>query len=124
MAQHEEVSAISSTNTTNLEFATPEKQRARTFLRERFLRVVTGIVGKKFHLIFAYTFCYLVIILEKFVLFPPLSLTYQRTVQNFNVYLHDHVFMNIFSDTLILIRNRTKIAQVTLVVAFKTIFTY
>ncbi|XP_003701739.1 gem-associated protein 7 [Megachile rotundata] len=31
----------------NLEFATPEKQEARAFLRERFLRVITGIVGKK-----------------------------------------------------------------------------
>ncbi|NP_001127920.1 gem (nuclear organelle) associated protein 7 [Nasonia vitripennis] len=34
------------------EFATPDKQEARAFLRERFLRVITGIVGKpaKFHL--------------------------------------------------------------------------
>lgn len=29
------------------DFATPEKQEARAFLRERFLRVMTGIVGKK-----------------------------------------------------------------------------
>lgn len=28
------------------DFASPEKQEARAFLRERFLRVVTGIVGK------------------------------------------------------------------------------
>ncbi|XP_076247240.1 gem-associated protein 7 [Calliopsis andreniformis] len=34
-------------NETTLEFATPEKQEARAFLRERFLRVITGIVGKK-----------------------------------------------------------------------------
>lgn len=27
------------------EFATEEKQEARAFLRERFLRIVTGIVG-------------------------------------------------------------------------------
>ncbi|XP_014214449.1 gem-associated protein 7 [Copidosoma floridanum] len=34
------------------DFSTPEKQEARAFLRERFLRVITGIVGKpsKFHL--------------------------------------------------------------------------
>ncbi|XP_076172539.1 gem-associated protein 7 [Ptiloglossa arizonensis] len=39
-------------NSTNLDFATPEKQEARAFLRERFLRVITGIVGKQaeFHL--------------------------------------------------------------------------
>ena len=29
-------------------FAKPEMQEARAFLRERFLRVVTGIVGKFF----------------------------------------------------------------------------
>lgn len=34
-------------NDTNMEFATPEKQEARAFLRERFLRVITGIVGRK-----------------------------------------------------------------------------
>lgn len=28
------------------EFATPDKQEARAFLRERFLRIITGIVGK------------------------------------------------------------------------------
>lgn len=33
----------------NVEFATPEKQEARAFLRERFLRVITGIVGMKLH---------------------------------------------------------------------------
>ncbi|XP_076686483.1 gem-associated protein 7 [Andrena cerasifolii] len=32
---------------TILEFVTPEKQEARAFLRERFLRVITGIVGKQ-----------------------------------------------------------------------------
>ncbi|XP_058799265.1 gem-associated protein 7-like [Phymastichus coffea] len=39
------------TNSTN-DFASPEKQNARAFLRERFLRVITGIIGKpaKFHL--------------------------------------------------------------------------
>ncbi|KAF3425097.1 hypothetical protein E2986_03665 [Frieseomelitta varia] len=39
-------------NNTNMEFATTEKQEARAFLRERFLRIITGIVGKrvKFHL--------------------------------------------------------------------------
>ncbi|KOC65596.1 Gem-associated protein 7 [Habropoda laboriosa] len=42
----------SNENSTNLEFATPEKQETRAFLRERFLRVITGIVGKQaeFHL--------------------------------------------------------------------------
>ncbi|XP_076662096.1 gem-associated protein 7 [Halictus rubicundus] len=34
-------------NDTKLDFATPEKQAARAYLRERFLRVITGIVGKK-----------------------------------------------------------------------------
>lgn len=35
-----------------LDFATPEKQQARAFLRERFLRFITGIIGKQaeFHL--------------------------------------------------------------------------
>ena len=32
---------------TVLGFVTPEKQEARAFLRERFLRVITGIVGKQ-----------------------------------------------------------------------------
>lgn len=32
----------------NADFATPEKQEARAFLRERFLRVITGIVGTIF----------------------------------------------------------------------------
>lgn len=33
-------------------FADPEKQEARAFLRERFLRAISGIVGKKcdFHM--------------------------------------------------------------------------
>lgn len=35
----------SAANRDELEFASLEKQRARAFLRERFLRVVTGIVG-------------------------------------------------------------------------------
>ncbi|XP_066600862.1 gem-associated protein 7-like [Prorops nasuta] len=29
------------------DFTSPEKQEARSFLRERFLRVITGIVGKQ-----------------------------------------------------------------------------
>ncbi|XP_026672599.1 gem-associated protein 7-like [Ceratina calcarata] len=39
-------------NNVTEDFATPEKQEARAFLRERFLRVITGIVGKQadFHL--------------------------------------------------------------------------
>lgn len=45
--EDEETNVTSNTNTPD--FATPEKQEARAFLRERFLRVVTGIVGKKFH---------------------------------------------------------------------------
>ncbi|CAK9802708.1 Gem-associated protein 7 [Anthophora quadrimaculata] len=40
-------SAQSNENNTTLEFATPEKQEARAILRERFLRVITGIVGKQ-----------------------------------------------------------------------------
>lgn len=30
------------------DFSTQEKQEARAFLRERFLRVITGIVGENF----------------------------------------------------------------------------
>ncbi|XP_011639840.1 gem-associated protein 7-like [Pogonomyrmex barbatus] len=39
-------------NTTDLAFASPEKQKARAFLRERFLRVINGIIDKpaEFHL--------------------------------------------------------------------------
>ncbi|GAB1863505.1 Gem-associated protein 7 [Camponotus japonicus] len=37
----------SSAKTADLGFAAPEKQKARAFLRERFLRVITGIVGKQ-----------------------------------------------------------------------------
>lgn len=44
----------SSAKTSDLEFATLEKQKARAFLRERFLRVVTGIVGKKIQSIISY----------------------------------------------------------------------
>jgi hypothetical protein len=40
-----EISEIEDESVTN-DFATPEKQEARTFLRERFLRVITGVVGK------------------------------------------------------------------------------
>ena len=36
-------------NNTNVEFATAEKQEARAFLRERFLRIITGIVGTNFY---------------------------------------------------------------------------
>lgn len=42
-----ETDVNSSVNTTDLELAILEKQKARTFLRERFLRVITGIVGKQ-----------------------------------------------------------------------------
>lgn len=45
MAEQDEIN--SGTNKPDLPFATPEKQEARAFLRERFLRVITGIVGKK-----------------------------------------------------------------------------
>lgn len=34
-------------NESDLAFATLEKQKVRAFLRERFLRVVTGTIGKK-----------------------------------------------------------------------------
>ena len=37
-------------NNTNVEFATTEKQEARAFLRERFLRIITGIVGTNFYI--------------------------------------------------------------------------
>lgn len=45
----EEVSVVPGTSAgNNMDFATPEKQEARAFLRERFLRVITGIIGEKF----------------------------------------------------------------------------
>jgi len=48
MIEAEEISEDSSVaRPSDPEFATLEKQRARAFLRERFLRVITGIVGKK-----------------------------------------------------------------------------
>ncbi|XP_046741938.1 gem-associated protein 7-like [Diprion similis] len=39
-------------NEVEYEFSTPDKQEARAFLRERFLRVMTGVIGKqaKFHM--------------------------------------------------------------------------
>lgn len=53
MIEQAETDVTSSTNTNDLEFAAPKKQKARAFLRERFLRVLAGIAGKKIHLIFA-----------------------------------------------------------------------
>ncbi|CAL1679959.1 unnamed protein product [Lasius platythorax] len=47
MIEQAETDVTSSTNTNDLEFAAPEKQKARAFLRERFLRVLTGIAGKQ-----------------------------------------------------------------------------
>jgi len=48
MLETEKISEDSAmTHPTDLEFASLEKQRARAFMRERFLRVITGIVGKK-----------------------------------------------------------------------------
>ncbi|XP_012531237.1 gem-associated protein 7-like [Monomorium pharaonis] len=44
MTEQDEINL--STNKPDLAFATPEKQKARAFLRERFLRVITGIIGK------------------------------------------------------------------------------
>lgn len=48
MTEHDEIN----TNKPDLAFVTPEKQEARALLRERFLRVITGIIGKptEFHL--------------------------------------------------------------------------
>lgn len=46
--RNEEVGAISSASTSDPEdVRADEQQQARAFLRERFLRVVTGIVGKE-----------------------------------------------------------------------------
>ncbi|XP_015601018.1 gem-associated protein 7-like [Cephus cinctus] len=52
MTNKPEESMISELAVEKHDFATTEKQDARAFLRERFLRVVTGIVGKRaeFHL--------------------------------------------------------------------------
>lgn len=47
MAEEEETGATSSVDTTKFEYATAEKQQARAFLRERFLRVVNGLIGEK-----------------------------------------------------------------------------
>lgn len=44
MTEQDEIN--SSASKPDLTFATPEKQKARAFLRERFLRVITGIIGK------------------------------------------------------------------------------
>lgn len=49
MIEQMETNITSSADTADLEFAAPEKQKARAFLRERFLRVITGIVGKIIH---------------------------------------------------------------------------
>lgn len=70
MIQREEESAVPGANTTNLGFATPEKQQARAFLRERFLRIVTGVVGKKFYSIIARTRSVIFIKRRKFEPFP------------------------------------------------------
>ncbi|XP_011707350.1 PREDICTED: gem-associated protein 7-like isoform X1 [Wasmannia auropunctata] len=50
MTEHDKINL--NTDRADLTFATPEKQKARAFLRERFLRVITGIIGKpaEFHL--------------------------------------------------------------------------
>ncbi|KAG7205503.1 hypothetical protein KM043_007485 [Ampulex compressa] len=52
MTEEEKEKAKAEGEESKPEFATEEKQRARAFLRERFLRVVTGIVGKQaeFHM--------------------------------------------------------------------------
>ncbi|XP_029161982.1 gem-associated protein 7-like [Nylanderia fulva] len=47
MIEQAKTDVTSSTKATDLEFAAPDKQKARAFLRERFLRVLTGIVGKQ-----------------------------------------------------------------------------
>lgn len=77
MVEKKEAGVISSVDATDLEFATAEKQRARSFLRERFLRVVTGIIGKKFRFLLVYHVYYLVTSIEiakDSSLFPPFSL--------------------------------------------------
>lgn len=48
MIEKEERNDESSKENVELDFSTSEKQEARAFLRERFLRVITGIVGKVF----------------------------------------------------------------------------
>ncbi|KAF7399484.1 hypothetical protein HZH68_008076 [Vespula germanica] len=47
MIEKEEQNDESDKENIELDFSTSEKQEARAFLRERFLRVITGIVGKK-----------------------------------------------------------------------------
>ncbi|KAK2578885.1 hypothetical protein KPH14_009750 [Odynerus spinipes] len=47
MIEKEEENVESNEKNSELDFATPEKQEARAYLRERFLRVITGIVGEK-----------------------------------------------------------------------------
>lgn len=48
MIEKEEQNDESDKENIELDFSTSEKQEARAFLRERFLRVITGIVGKFF----------------------------------------------------------------------------
>lgn len=48
MIEKEEQNDESDKKNIELDFSTSEKQEARAFLRERFLRVITGIVGKFF----------------------------------------------------------------------------
>jgi len=65
----------STAKTADLGFAAPEKQKARAFLRERFLRVITGIVGKKIHTIFANT----LFILIKLKTFESIFIIFSNT---------------------------------------------
>lgn len=42
------------------DFSIPEKQEARTFLRERFLRAVTGVIGENYSTLDTELFDYMV----------------------------------------------------------------
>lgn len=47
MIEKEEQNTETNEENVKLNFSSPENQEARAFLRERFLRIITGIVGKK-----------------------------------------------------------------------------
>ncbi|KAI4494152.1 hypothetical protein M0802_009186 [Mischocyttarus mexicanus] len=47
MIEKEEQNTVITEENVEFNFSTPENQKARAFLRERFLRMITGIVGKK-----------------------------------------------------------------------------
>lgn len=52
---------------TNPDFATPEKQEARAFLRERFLRALTSVIGRFLNSLAYSTIIYLTYLHRKII---------------------------------------------------------